>query len=1123
MIHAIIEYGFKPTVFNLNWEMMPFIFSLFNSPAYLIWPVNGLGISALVVMFVGIVSGLWHWREHQRDMKESQWFLFGILITLAPITALLIGFRLPQWGAIPLPNMSLGPTGGALMVLAALPAVLAGWILGPISATLIGLISGVCLAYWDTHSPFTIIEFAAFSMLVSVAIRQRFRTAIFSILRRPFLASLLITGVHYLLYLVGAFFWASGSIVENLDYAISNSRSGVVALAGCFAIAGLLTEFALVALPRIDGIKSKLKPSPSESSIKVRFLNYVISLTLVLVIVLLLVNWFVAGKSAEKMVQAQMENIARTTTNKIPFFFNTGQSLISQYAADLSGDMTAPEELEQVLRRNFRAIPFFSQLYVFDRNTDQIGAYPDQEILDKAFTPEFQSGLGSALNGVPVQVHVSPPSGVGNKTVITFIGSIPVEEDLTGGVLVGLADLESNPFTQPILSDLKGINDLGGVGYLLDEQGRVLHSSEANLFGLFVPSFELTLEEVFSKQTTVDGTRQLVYIRSALGRPWTVMLTIPAVRAQELALDLAAPLSGVVLLIAVVTMAAMYIGLSSVAGSLHVLTEEAARITKGELDHTLKLTRRVDEVGQLRRAFEKMRRSLKNRMVELNRLLTVSQGVASSLEMTDAVDTILSSALEIGACSARIILDADILPEGFSDNAEMTCIGSGEDTTAFSYLDSQILEIARNRSPVMLTNPARMPLLDLREEDPVPGAILIVALQQEQQYYGAIWLAYLEPHNFLDSEVRFIVTLAGQAALAASNSALFGRAEIGRKRLAAILASTPDPILVLDHQDKLLLTNPVAAELMGLEEEFGVGEKIEQVTNHQELINLLNTTTAGKISKEVKLDDGRIFLATASPVVAGEHRLGRVCVLRDISQLKEMDELKSDFVSTVSHDLRSPLTLMRGYATMLEMVGELNQQQQNYVHKIIIGVESMSHLVQNLLDLGRIEAEVGLKLDMVSAPDIITEVADSFKIRSNQKKINLHVSPPNQTIPFISADKALLQQALRNLVDNAINFNQQGGEVWIRYKMEDGRIIFEVEDSGIGISPVDQQRLFEKFYRVESREKDKQQGTGLGLAIVKSIAERHGGQAWVESELGSGSTFYLAIPIRHPEKKVQPE
>jgi PAS domain S-box-containing protein len=1110
-----------PADLNPVQNMMPFILTLFNAPAYLIWPANRLGLAALVLMVGALAYGTWHWRDYQREMAERQWFLFGILLTLAPFTVLFLGFRLPEWGAIPLPGLGFEATGGALMVLAAIPALVAGWALGPISASLIGLISGICLAYWDTHSPFTIIEFIFFSMLVSIAIRQRFRTALFSILRRPILACLLIAGAHYLLYISGAFFWASGSVVENLDFAISNSRAGAAALSGSFVIAGLLIEFAMVALPRASGIKQKLIPSPSESSLKVRFLQYVVSLAMVLVLVLLLVNWYVAGNSAEKMVQTQMENISRTTTNKIPFFFNTGQSLISQYASDLSGGFSTPEELDEILKRSFRAIPFFSQFYVFDINTELVGAYPERLPGESSFSPELMSGLNSALNGVPVQVYVAPPAGTGNKTVITFMGSVTGASEAPEGVLVGLVDLESNPFTQPILSDLQAINEMGGVGYLLDEQGRVLYSSDKNLAGLFFPVFDLRYEEVFSKQTTADGIRYLVYIRAALGRPWTIMLTLPAVQAQQLALDLAAPLSGVVLLIALITMGLMYIGLSSVADSLGSLTDEADRITKGELDHPLRLTPRVDEVGQLRRAFEKMRRSLKNRMVELNRLLVVSQGVASSLELGDAVETILNSALEIGASSARIVLDADIWPEGLSENNQATSIGRGEDTEAFAYLDSQVLEIARSRSPVMLSNPARMPLLDLKEDDPVPGAILIVALQHEQKYYGVIWLAYLEPHNFHDSETRYIVTIAGQAALAASNSSLFNRAELGRKRLAAILASTPDPILVLDHQDKVLLTNPVAADLLGIEVDHGIGESIEKLTDHQELIDLINGPPSGRTSREIKLGDGRVFLATASPVHAGDHQLGRVCVLRDISQLKEMDELKSDFVSTVSHDLRSPLTLMRGYATMLEMVGELNEQQQNYVHKIITGVESMSHLVQNLLDLGRIEADVGLKLDLVSAPDIVSEVTDSFKIRASQKKINLYISTPNQTIPFISADKALLQQALRNLVDNAINFNQQGGEVWVRYKMEDGRIIFEVEDTGIGISPVDQQRLFEKFYRVESREKDKQAGTGLGLAIVKSIAERHGGDAWVESELGSGSTFYLAIPIRQPEKKTR--
>ena len=139
---------------------MPFILTLFNAPAYLIWPSTRQGILALILMVAALVFINWRWRFYQREMKEQQWFLFGILLTLAPLLALFIGFRLPDWGSIPLPGRTLEPTGGAIMILAALPVVAAGWVLGPISASVVGMVSGICLAYWDTYSPFTVIEFA---------------------------------------------------------------------------------------------------------------------------------------------------------------------------------------------------------------------------------------------------------------------------------------------------------------------------------------------------------------------------------------------------------------------------------------------------------------------------------------------------------------------------------------------------------------------------------------------------------------------------------------------------------------------------------------------------------------------------------------------------------------------------------------------------------------------------------------------------------------------------------------------------------------------------------------------------------------------------------------------------
>ena len=227
--------------------------------------------------------------------------------------------------------------------------------------------------------------------------------------------------------------------------------------------------------------------------------------------------------------------------------------------------------------------------------------------------------------------------------------------------------------------------------------------------------------------------------------------------------------------------------------------------------------------------------------------------------------------------------------------------------------------------------------------------------------------------------------------------------------------------------------------------------------------------------------------------------------------------MKSEFVATVSHDLRSPLTLMRGYATMLEMVGELNEQQQGYVRKIISGVENMSRLVNNQLDLGRIEFGVGLQVEHVTVLDIIERVTSALQLQASQKNIALKVELPKDMPHAVEADQALLHQAVYNLVENAIKYTPDEGRVTIRTLSQPGYLIFAVEDSGLGISTEDLPHLFEKFYRGKQRETRSQPGSGLGLAIVHSVATNHGGRVWVDSVVGKGSTFYLQIPLNQPK------
>jgi PAS domain S-box-containing protein len=760
-------------------------------------------------------------------------------------------------------------------------------------------------------------------------------------------------------------------------------------------------------------------------------------------------------------------------------------------------------------------VPYFRQLFVIDSHGDPITGYPQSDFNSVPTAPEEQIGIDLALSGVRVQGYSIPPAEGETTAQVTFLASILDDNGEPIGVLIGRADLASNPFTKPILTSLSSLTEIGGEGILLDERGRILVHPNTNRLMTYY-SGRIDEELPFFDDTAPDGTRQLVYRQVAIGRPWAVVLTVPARSTQQLALDIAAPLLVLVFILAAFIIILLRVGLKKVATSLQTLALEADRISAGELDHPI-MVGSVDEVGQLRGAFDQMRSSLKDRLEDLNRLLLVSQGVASSREMSEAVKPILDSALAYGACSARLLLVPALVPDARRGGPSPSRYGSGSDTGAYSYLDGQLLTLMRDQTRIILTNPLRTPMLTFKPGAPRPESILAVALRHENLYYGTLWVGYDQPHTFTNEEVNLVSTVAGQAAIAASNARLYMTAEIERQRLAAILASSPDPVLVTDRRDNILLLNPAAWQVLGLGMETGVGKPINDVISQPELVQLLRSTEDEQVtSEEVALPGDKIYMATASSVMTEGQRVGRVCMLRDITHLKELDALKSDFVSTVSHDLRSPLTLMRGYATMLEMVGDLNDQQAGYVSKIIIGVENMARLVNNLLDLGRIEADVGLHLQMVSVHEIVDEVTSALSMTAAQKDIQVNIDIPLETVPLVEADEAFLQQALHNLVDNAIKYTPRGGKVWIKVNARRGLIVFEVRDNGIGISPVDQQRLFEKFYRGASREAKRERGTGLGLAIVKSIAERHHGQVRLESQFGKGSRFFLALPIRQP-------
>jgi PAS domain S-box-containing protein len=1094
---------------------MQFVFSLFDgSQPGLILPNQFFGWLGWFVILTALGWGVRLWWENLSPLRE-RWLLLLILLVAAPLTANFIGLRLP--GEVqPMPNTPFEFASPVLMIFAALPWMLAGGILGLLPALLTGLLSGTVLGIYSTHNPFTPLEIAGLALLFSVAVRQNYRTWFYRFLRHP-MGAVGVVIIAYIPFLIwGALFSTNDTLAVRLDYALTQIWLVLAARSGEMFLAGLVAESLYLAQLPAWGRKRALVPSPSESNIQTRFFYGTVPLVAMLVLSLVVGDWLVAGRAAEESIRQRLESVASVAAESLPYFIETGQNLILTFATPDLLDKPAAE-LEGVLTQKLRSVPYFRQLFLFGPDSKLIAGFPEKDFERIQPTEEERSGISLALKGITTQVYIAKPLPNETSAQVSFIAAIRAADGETvQGVLLGRTDLNSNPFTQPVIQALSSMQSMNGQGMILSETGLILyHSVPSEVMKQYTGKIDTT--GYFNVESAPNNTRQYVNFKPINGRPWSIVLIVPTREAQSTALGIAIPLLIMLFIFAVIAFIFLRISLRVVTSSLQVLAQEAAFISQGQLDHPLQV-KGVDEVGRLSADFEQMRVSLKSRLEELNSLLRVSQGVAANLEINEAVQPILQAALVGEVSSVRLVFVPDVTLDASEHG--LAAYGMGPAARLYAALDQQLFDLVRQQELINLPNLARTRRLQINPGSAHPGALIALPVRNESQYYGVFWVAYDRPHSFTEEEIRFLSTLAGEASLAATSARLYATAEVGRQRLEAVLSSTPEPVLVIDEQARLLLLNPAAVQVSGLITTAVEGKPIQEAVGSPDLVRLLTTKANERISsREINLPNGKIYYASVSPVVAEGSAVGKVCILRDITHFKELEQLKTDFVSTVSHDLRSPLTLMRGYATMLQMVGDLNEQQKGYVRKIVSGVENMSRLVSNLLDLGRIETGIGLQIEKVSLKDVVDEVINSLQLQATQKDIRLIQETSGSNPRFdVDADRALIQQALYNLVENAIKYTPVGGQVKVRLESRESSILVEVQDTGIGIAPLDLPHLFEKFYRSGRREAYQQRGTGLGLAIVKSIAERHVGRVWVDSQLGKGSIFSLEMPCEQPQK-----
>ncbi|MEX1070995.1 MAG: ATP-binding protein [Anaerolineales bacterium] len=1042
----------------------------------------------------------WHLRDRQQNWTRRNLAELVLLALLVPVAIFLFTLRLPSDGVLPVPDLGAPALGPLLPVLAAIPWMLAAARFGALPGVVLAAATGLLLSFWDTRSPFTPLEFGFLAAAFATALSQSYHTRLFGWLRQPLLAAILLTALYPLLYLLTAFFWAGSNPLSNLDFAFSRLSlvtlsTGVQLLFGAATLHLIRARWPIVLPAAVDA----RQPAPSQRSLEARFLFTLGPVVLFAFLALGALGWWSAERSADTLISERMNSSVEVAADSVPFLLETGQNLMLQLAGDERLADAFQASALAILQDHLNSVPYFEQLTLVDTGGNTVAGVPVADFSALQPGKEEIEAISLAIQGVPLQFFSFPPlSSSAGAAQLSFVAAVRNDNDQVRGVLIGRTNLASNPFAQPIIQSLQSVNDLGGKGMLIDGDGRiVIAPNNAALLQPYNGRFAeigLVYEDIAS-----DGARRMVRYEPVIGSNWAVVAQWPASLSQQLALGTALPLLAVLVLLAIIAYALFRLSLRSVTASLNELVTETRRIASGDLKAALS-AKGSDEIGRLSEAFDRMRQTLRVRSEENQRLLSVSQGIASSLDVSAHIDPILDAALASGASSARLVFSAN------GESSTLTGFGKGKASDIYQSLDSQILSLTRGQARVLISNPNRAKL-KLEKGVPVPQAIAAFALADGKERLGALWLAYDQPQTFAGETLRYLETLADQAAKAAANTRLYLDAQLGRERLEAILSSTPDPILVSDQAGQVLLANPAAQTLFGADKNL-LGARIDKILGSKALISLFSSPDES--SAEVELNDGQMYQARLSQIQNGEGIMGHALVLRDISQFKQIESLRSDFLSTLSHDLHDPLELVRGYVSMLGMVGELNGQQASYVQKIEHSIENISRLTSSLLDMDRIQTGQSLQLERFELSELIQEVSKEIEARARQKKMEIVLQAPRGIVSVIEADRTLMQRALYNLLDNAIKFSPRGTAVEVTSSFAKDKVTVAVKDHGAGIAPVDLPKLFDRSLSADK-------GT-LGLAIVKSIVQRHHGRVWAESELGLGSTFFCELPLQHPKK-----
>ena len=337
---------------------------------------------------------------------------------------------------------------------------------------------------------------------------------------------------------------------------------------------------------------------------------------------------------------------------------------------------------------------------------------------------------------------------------------------------------------------------------------------------------------------------------------------------------------------------------------------------------------------------------------------------------------------------------------------------------------------------------------------------------------------------------------------------------------AAVLTSMSEGVAVVDNRERILFANAAFTEAVGFTGDCH-GRPLLDLVRHTSLIEAVERALASAESVRAEVEFGtvrpRTFALTAAPV-AGSAARGVVLVLHDVTEIRRMERIRRDFVANVSHELRTPLTTIQGFAETL-LGGALDdpKARRKFLEIIRDHAARLGSITDDLLKLSAIEGgSMTFQMEPVRLPQLIEHCIEAVSLKAKARGLEIE-GHAAASLPLVRGDSLRLEEVLKNLLENAIQYTPAPGSIRLSAQVQGENAVLCVADTGIGIPSTDQQRIFERFYRVDVARSREAGGTGLGLAIAKHIVEAHAGRLWVESELGHGSRFYVALPLSAPE------